>query len=53
MSVGFRPDKGQCEKKCPQWQFNIPKELAKIERFVESVRRAEPDFRMSGMEQDV
>jgi len=37
----------RCEKKCPQWQFNIPKELAKIERFVESIRRAEPDFRMA------
>lgn len=36
----------RCGKKCPQWQFRIPDELAKIERFVESVRRAEPDFRM-------
>ena len=35
----------RCEKKCPQWQFKIPDELAKIEKFVESVRRVEPGFR--------
>lgn len=35
----------RCEKKCPQWQFSIPKELARIDGFVESVRRVEPGFR--------
>ena len=38
----------RCEKKCPQWQFNIPKELAKIDGFVESIRRVEPGFRTRG-----
>ena len=35
----------RCEKKCPQWQFNIQKELAKISEYVESLRRVEPLFR--------
>ena len=35
----------RCEKKCPQWQFNIPKELARLNGFVEAVRRVEPGFR--------
>ena len=36
----------RCEKKCPQWQFNIPKELARIDAYVQSLHRAEPDFRI-------
>ena len=35
----------RCEKKCPQWQFNIQKELVKISEYMESLRRVEPLFR--------
>ena len=35
----------RCEKRCPQWQFHIPTELAKIDAFVESLRDAEPLYR--------
>lgn len=35
---------GRCDKKCPQWQFNIPDELAKIDAYVESLLKSEPDF---------
>ena len=34
----------RCEKKCPQWQFNIPKEMARIDAFVESLLKTENDF---------
>ena len=37
---------GRCDKKCPQWQFNVPEELAKIDAFVESLLKAEPDYRL-------
>lgn len=36
---------GRCAKKCPQWQFSIPDELAKIAAYVESLLKAEPQYR--------
>lgn len=38
----------RCEKKCPQWQFKIPEEMAKIDAFVESLLRTESDYAWRG-----
>jgi len=35
---------GRCERKCPQWQFRIPEELARIDAFVESLLKTEYDY---------
>ena len=35
---------GRCDKKCPQWQFKIPEEMAKIDAYVESLLRTEYDY---------
>ena len=36
---------GRCLKRCPQWQFKIPEELAKIDAYVESLLLAEVGYR--------
>lgn len=35
---------GRCDRKCPQWQFKIPEEMAKIDAYVESLLRTEYDY---------
>lgn len=35
---------GDCGKRCPQWQFDIPTELAKIDEWVQAARRREFDM---------
>ena len=35
---------GRCDRKCPQWQFKIPEEMAKIDGYVESLLRTEYDY---------
>ena len=37
---------GECEKSCPQWQFVIPDELAKIDGFISAAQRREFDLRL-------
>lgn len=38
---------GDCEKRCPQWQFVIPDELAKIDGFMSAAQRREYDYFLS------
>lgn len=38
---------GRCLKCCPQWQFKIPEELAKIDAYVESLLRTEVCYRIA------
>jgi len=35
---------GDCGKRCPQWQFSIPVELAKIDDWIQAAKRREYDW---------
>lgn len=35
---------GACAKKCPQWQFSIAEELAKIDAYFREIERENPDI---------
>ncbi len=35
---------GECAKRCPQWQFKISDELAKIDAYFRAIERENPDF---------
>lgn len=37
---------GDCEKRCPQWQFVIPEELSKIDAYMSAAQRREYDLRL-------
>ena len=38
---------GDCEKRCPQWQFVIPDELAKIDAYMSAAQRREFDLSLN------
>lgn len=38
---------GECAKKCPQWQFTVSEELAKIDAYFREIERENPDFEPS------